>query len=120
MKIVTGFSEWLVTMRNRTVLTLWADGYSVIGDEHVFSVLMDASKAERSGLDIVARTPSNPKRVSAVLARVPSAAIGEMSPDRPSVLSGPAGSDTDDQRKFGGAIRARQAANRRGSKKTKT
>jgi hypothetical protein len=87
MRILTGLDEWIVTLCDGTNLTLYADGYSVGGGEHIFSVLLTASASIQEGLDIVGRTPSDPERVMVALARIPSTAVTSVRSGDKSALS---------------------------------
>jgi hypothetical protein len=53
-------ARWTVTMKDRTSVVVWSDGYSEVGDDLVFGALVDASPEEQADLDVTNRTPSNP------------------------------------------------------------
>lgn len=57
-------------MTGGSVLKLQASGYTDIGTERVFTVLMDATTEEQALLDVISRTPTNPSRVDVALARI--------------------------------------------------
>jgi hypothetical protein len=79
MHVVHGLEEWRVTLRDGSVLRFWADSCSVQGDEHVLQLLVDASPAERAGLDIVGMSQRDPARVFVALARIPSSLVASVS-----------------------------------------
>lgn len=80
VRVVTSLDRWVVTLRTGTRLAIWADGFSEVHGEYVFSVLVDREPDEPglAAVEIVARTPSNPNRVDIVVARIPRAAVGEI------------------------------------------
>jgi hypothetical protein len=70
---VTSLDRWNVTLASGARLAIWADGFSQVDDDYVFSVLIDR-EPEEPGLaqvEIAARTPGNPNRVDVVTARIP-------------------------------------------------
>jgi len=73
-----GTRGWLITLRSGGVIDLWADSYSIEGDSHVFSMLVDANAEEREHVRINARTPSNEDRVVITIATIPSDDIAEL------------------------------------------
>jgi hypothetical protein len=58
-------------MRSGSVLEVWADGYTEVGDDLVFGVLATVTAEQQPGLRIISRTPSDESRVVVELARVP-------------------------------------------------
>jgi hypothetical protein len=72
--------RWLVTLTDGSVVVVWADsaqGLSGPDDErdYVFGTLMDIDDADEDGFEILARTPSNPRRVEVAVARFPRSAV---------------------------------------------
>ena len=69
-------SRWSLTHRETgETIEVWADSYHEEDGYFVFSVLVDATLDEQTGLDITGRTPSNPERVIATVARIPATTI---------------------------------------------
>ena len=81
-------NRWDVWLRDGHIIALWADCFSVEGDDYVFSTLVRATVEEQRELQIDGRTPSDPEVVSVVNARIPVALVEEPltahSPDGPS------------------------------------
>jgi len=71
-------TKWSLTLRDsRDVVEVWADSVSEQDGCFVFSTLVDATPDEQALLDITGRTPSNPARVIATVARFPVAAVDD-------------------------------------------
>lgn len=62
---------WELTLAGDRTLEVSADGYRETGGWYEFTVLADAEASEQQQLEIVGRTPSNPRRVLVTVARVP-------------------------------------------------
>ncbi|WP_426573837.1 hypothetical protein [Aquihabitans sp. McL0605] len=75
VELITGLNPWKVKMADGSVLLLWASGYTDVGSERVFTVLMEATAEEQALLDVISRTPAGPPRVDVALARIPIAQI---------------------------------------------
>jgi hypothetical protein len=74
-------SKWCITLTDGSDVYLWAWAYSGRDDpsaDYVFSSLMDVDVDEQADYEIDARTPSNPRRVSVVVARFPRAAVADI------------------------------------------
>jgi len=69
---------WAVTLKSGGVVVLWADSFSIEGDTHLFSSLVDASAEEREHLRINARTPTDEDRVVITIATIPSEEIASL------------------------------------------
>jgi hypothetical protein len=64
-----------------SVLEVWADGVQGLdgaGPNLVFDCLMDVEPVDQQQVDINCRTPSNPKRVCVVVAKLPRAIVREV------------------------------------------
>lgn len=75
MEMVTGLSPWEVVMSDDSVLVVSASGYTDVGTDRVFTVLVDASIEEQASLEVISRTPNDPRRADVVLVRIPIAQI---------------------------------------------
>lgn len=72
--------QWRVTLKDGSVVGIWADSYGE-GDGHVtFEILAEASLEEQAdrNLTISGTTPSNPVRIMFVVARFPLAAVADI------------------------------------------
>lgn len=78
MELVTGPSPWQVLLTDGSELTIWATAFSREDDVYEFDELIDASPDEQAWLDITGRTPSNPKRVIVVVARIPAGIVAKV------------------------------------------
>lgn len=64
MRVITSLDKWIVTLVTGETLALWADGFSEVEDEYVFTLLVEMEPDE-PGLGSVAianTTPRNPSR----------------------------------------------------------
>jgi hypothetical protein len=59
-----------VFLRDGTSLIVWCSSFSIQDGEYVFDTLVDADPAEQAELNVSARTPSNPRRILVVNARI--------------------------------------------------
>jgi hypothetical protein len=80
VRIVTALDRWIINLHSGARLAVWADGYSESGDDLVFSVLVDrdADEPAISAVEVVGTTPSNPRRVEIVIARIPRLAVSDI------------------------------------------
>jgi hypothetical protein len=75
MNVITSPSPWRVTLREGSILVVWASSYSVEKGEYIFDTLMQASPEEQSIVRVSARTPSDVGRVLVVCASIPQEAV---------------------------------------------
>jgi hypothetical protein len=78
METVTELQPWRVTMRGGAVVTVWSTSWSVVGDDHVFEVIVRADKSEQQSLDVTATTPSDATKVLIAVARFPVSAVSDV------------------------------------------
>jgi hypothetical protein len=76
--LVTDLVRWHVTLNSGAVLTVWADGYSVTDEGHVFGVLAEVPVHEQVRYTVMGRTPTNPDRVAIALAVIPTDLVAEV------------------------------------------
>lgn len=72
--------QWRVTLRDGSVVGVWADSYGEREGHFTFEILADASAGEQTdrNLMISGKTPSNPVRIMFVVARFPAAAVADI------------------------------------------
>ena len=72
--------QWKVTLNDGSVIGVWASAYGQTDEHYTFEVLADASAAEQAdgNLVISAETPSNPRRILFVVARIPKIAVRDI------------------------------------------
>lgn len=72
--------QWRVTLKDGSVVGVWASAYGETDGHYTFEVLADATPAEQAdeGLVISAETPSNPARIMFVVARIPKDAVRDI------------------------------------------
>ncbi|MGW2349030.1 hypothetical protein [Actinacidiphila glaucinigra] len=63
-------SRWHVELVTGQAMELWADGYSHVRGEYVFSNLVRLSVRDQAHADVTARTPADPERVMVAVARI--------------------------------------------------
>lgn len=73
-------SRWVVTLVDGSRVQVWADAVQGLAGpdddrDYLFGCLMDVDEAEQAGLEITARTPSNPRRVEVAVARFPRGSV---------------------------------------------
>jgi hypothetical protein len=80
MRVLTSLDKWLVRLRSGSTVSIWADGFSSVGDEYVFSVLVEKREDEPGleAVEIVSTTPADPLRVAIVVARIPAKEVGDI------------------------------------------
>ena len=76
-------SHWRVLLKDGSVVDVWADSLAGNSDaddgrDYEFGCLMDIDPSVQGEFEIAARTPSNPRRVVAVVARFPRASVQEI------------------------------------------
>jgi len=79
MRILTTVGEWEVVLTSGSVLRVWADGYQEIDGHYTFGILIDAEHDLSDTALVTNRTPSDPERVVVSVARIPVAAVKEIS-----------------------------------------
>jgi hypothetical protein len=80
-------TRWIVTLNDGSAVDVWADSVEGLSGpeddrDYTFGSLMDIDEAEQSGFEILARTPSNPRRVEVAVARFPRAVVRAVGSDR--------------------------------------
>jgi hypothetical protein len=80
MNVLTTPTKWWIRLTTGGHMAVWADGYSQVGDQHIFTILVELAQSEPGLLfaEIADHTPSDPSRVSIVTARVPVASVESM------------------------------------------
>jgi hypothetical protein len=65
--------QWRVTLKDGSVVDLWAGSYGEVDGRYVFDILAEAPPEEQADDQIVvsAQTPSNPLRFMFTVARIP-------------------------------------------------
>lgn len=69
---------WELELIGGQTVELWADGYSEADGWYEFTILADTEDSEQQQLEIAGRTPSNPRRVLATVARVPTEIVASI------------------------------------------
>jgi len=78
VRLVTDISPWKVTLKDGTVVEVWAAGYQELDGIYSFGVLVDAEDGDDSDVLVTNRTPSNPDRLVIALAHFPVSAVAEI------------------------------------------
>ncbi|MFH9348703.1 hypothetical protein [Kitasatospora sp. NPDC017646] len=68
-------ARWHLTLRDGSLLELWADGYGIEDGAYEFSVLVRATEEEQGKADVVAWTPADPRRVMVAVARLATGSV---------------------------------------------
>jgi len=76
---VTEISRWNVTLKDGSVVEVWADGFEELEGFYSFGVLVDAEGEVPGDVLVTNRTPSNDARVVIAFARFPISSVSEIS-----------------------------------------
>jgi hypothetical protein len=72
--------QWRVTLKDGTVIGLWAGSYGESDGHYTFEVMAEAPVDQQTDEDLVisAKTPSKPERFMFVVARIPVDAVRDI------------------------------------------
>ncbi|CAM5302567.1 hypothetical protein AB0F92_22805 [Kitasatospora aureofaciens] len=71
-------ARWHLTLKDGTLLELWADGYGIVNGAYEFSALVRATEEEQGQAHVLARTPSDSHRVMVAVARLATGSVQDV------------------------------------------
>jgi hypothetical protein len=71
MEIMTELTRWNLTLRDGSIIQVWASSYEERDGTYLFDALAKVPQVHQTRLAISDKTPSDPEQVMVTLVRVP-------------------------------------------------